>query len=189
MHGTGTTSSAGKQFNRGAFAVAAVGVAMALSGCGENGLGFSLGARDPGQPVSATPATALASEAEAPEVFSLTAQGLWDGRPSLGGVWVAAPGVTDPERVVIRHAESGEEVIGALFRRERENPGPPIQVSSDAAAALGLLAGQPARLAVVALRRVDPPPTAAEVPPKRSRMPRSHLPLPQRAARCCKSRR
>ncbi len=162
MHEQFTTLSAGLRFNRGAFAGALLGVTFALAGCGENGLSLPFGARgDADQPVTATPATQLGSEAEAPQVFSLAAQGLWDGRPSLGGVWVAAPGVRDPERVVIRHAESGAEVIGALFRRERENPGPPIQVSSDAAAALGLLAGQPARLAVVALRPVDPPASTA----------------------------
>jgi len=44
-------------------------------------------------------------------------------------------------------------VIGALFRREREIPGPRLQASSDAAAALGMLAGAPVELNVTALRR------------------------------------
>lgn len=48
-------------------------------------------------------------------------------------------------------------MIGALFRRERENPGPIIQVSSDAAAALGMLAGAPSELNVTALRRETQP--------------------------------
>ncbi len=30
-------------------------------------------------------------DVEAPEVFQITENGLWDGRPSLGGVWVAHP--------------------------------------------------------------------------------------------------
>jgi hypothetical protein len=30
-------------------------------------------------------------DVEAPEVFDVTDAGLWDGRPSLGGVWVAHP--------------------------------------------------------------------------------------------------
>jgi hypothetical protein len=98
---------------------------------------------------------------EAPEVFKVTAQGLWDGRPSLGGVWVASPDARDPERVIIRNDASGETVIGALFRRERENPGPPIQISSDAAEALGLLAGQPATVTITALRRAEDRPAAA----------------------------
>ncbi len=92
---------------------------------------------------------------EAPEVFQITEKGLWDGRPSLGGVWVAHPDVLDPERVIIRNQSNGKFVIGALFRRERENPGPALQVSSDAAAALEMLAGAPAELQVVALRREE----------------------------------
>ncbi|RMD95206.1 MAG: SPOR domain-containing protein [Alphaproteobacteria bacterium] len=102
-------------------------------------------------------------EVEAPEVFSVREPGLWDGRPSLGGVWVAYPGVKDPERVIIRNPANDSFVIGALFRRERDNPGPKLQVSSDAAAALGVLAGQPTELEVVALRKkqvaVDTPVT------------------------------
>ena len=90
---------------------------------------------------------------EAPEVFSATEAGLWDGRPSLGGVWVAHPDVTDPERVIIRNTENGRFVVGALFRRERDIPGPRLQISSDAAEALGMLAGAPAQLNVTALRK------------------------------------
>ena len=102
-------------------------------------------------------------DVEAPEIFQKTETGLWDGRPSLGGVWVAHPDVTDPERVIIRNETNGKFVIGALFRRERDNPGPALQVSSDAAEELGMLAGSPATLNVVALRReaapVAPPAT------------------------------
>jgi len=92
---------------------------------------------------------------EAPEVFHATEAGLWDGRPSLGGVWVAHPEVSEPERVIIRNQQNGQFVIGALFRRERQSPGPRLQVSSDAAAALGMLAGAPTNLDVIALRRED----------------------------------
>lgn len=96
-------------------------------------------------------------DVEAPEVFQVTDKGLWDGRPSLGGVWVAHPDVEDPERVIIRNTANSKFVIGALFRRERANPGPVFQVSSDAAAALGMLAGAPAQLNVTALRREEAP--------------------------------
>jgi len=96
-------------------------------------------------------------DVEAPEVFQVTDNGLWDGRSSLGGVWVAHPDVVDPERVIIRNTENGKFVIGALFRREREQPGPALQVSSDTAAALGMLAGAPASLQVTALRREEAP--------------------------------
>ena len=47
--------------------------------------------------------------------------------------------------------------MGALFRRERMSPGPRLQVSSDAAAAIGMLAGEPVNLNVVALRREEGP--------------------------------
>ena len=90
---------------------------------------------------------------EAPEVFSATEAGLWDGRPSLGGVWVAHPDVKDPERVIIRNTTNGKFVVGALFRRERDIPGPRLQISSDAAEALNMLAGAPAELNVTALRK------------------------------------
>jgi len=99
-------------------------------------------------------------DVEAPEIFSAQEPGLWDGRPSLGGVWVAYPGVKDPERVIIRNNENGQFVIGALFRRERENPGPKLQMSSDAAQALGMLAGQPAEISVIALRKEEVLPVA-----------------------------
>ena len=51
------------------------------------------------------------------DVFETSDKGLWDGRPSLGGVWVAYPDVPSPERVIIRNTASGKEVVGALFRR------------------------------------------------------------------------
>lgn len=91
-------------------------------------------------------------EIEAPEVFLAEEAGLWDGRPSLGGIWVASPEAKTPERVRMVNLATGKAVAGALFRRERENPGPRLQLSSEAATALGLLAGQPAKIRVVALR-------------------------------------
>ena len=94
-------------------------------------------------------------DVEATNVFNVSEAGLWDGRPSLGGVWVAYPNVKDPERVIIRNPANGKFVIGALFRRERDMPGPRLQVSSDAAGALGLIAGQPGKLDVTALRREE----------------------------------
>ena len=97
-------------------------------------------------------------DVESPEVFQVSEAGLWDGRPSLGGIWVAHPDVTEPERVIIRNNANGKFVIGALFRREREIPGPRVQASSDAAAALGMLAGAPVRRETV--EEVQPEPEA-----------------------------
>ncbi|MFK5997589.1 MAG: SPOR domain-containing protein [Rhodobacterales bacterium] len=92
-------------------------------------------------------------DVEAPEVFQVTEKALWDGRPSIGGVWVAHPDSKQPERVIIRNKTNGKFVIGALFKRERDNPGPRLQLSSEAATALGVLAGAPTTLNVTALRR------------------------------------
>jgi cell division septation protein DedD len=92
-------------------------------------------------------------DVESPEIFQVTEQALWDGRPSLGGVWVAHPDNKQPERVIIRNETNGKFVIGALFKRERDNPGPKLQLSSDAAGALGVLAGAPTTLNVTVLRR------------------------------------
>ena len=94
-------------------------------------------------------------DVERPDIFDVSDRGLWDGRPSLGGIWVAHPDVREPERVVIRNAANGQFTVGALFRRERANPGPALQLSSDAAEALGILAGAPTDLTVVALRREE----------------------------------
>jgi len=135
--------------------VAAVGLTF-LSAC-EDGMQLSfLQPKDTAgdSAVTASNSTKLVErDIESPEVFQVTEAGLWDGRPSLGGVWVAHSEATDPERVIIRNSANGKFVIGALFRREREIPGPRIQASSDAAAALGMLAGAPVELNITALRR------------------------------------
>ncbi|WP_407691742.1 SPOR domain-containing protein [Pseudooctadecabacter jejudonensis] len=139
---------------------------LVLTACDENGefafptLGQAA-ANDTGVTTSQS-VELVERDVEAPDAFQVTEAGLWDGRPSLGGVWVAHPDVSEPERVIIRNQANGTFVIGALFRRERENPGPSLQVSSDAAAALEMLAGAPATLQVTALRReeVAPAPEA-----------------------------
>ncbi|WP_413875152.1 SPOR domain-containing protein [Albidovulum sp.] len=140
-----------------------VACALALSGC-VAGTGPDAAGDEPATPGAAFSPVSVERDVEAPQVFSLAGQGLWDGRPSLGGVWVAHSSVTDPERVIIRNPKNGKSVVGALFRRERDMPGPGLQVSSDAAEALGMLAGQPAELGVVALRREERPvPADAEI--------------------------
>lgn len=128
---------------------------LALAACEEGG--FGTGTSIDGSPAVRPPAERRVEivEVERPDVFSATELALWDGRPSLGGIWVAHPDVNDPERVRITNTGSGQSVNGALFRRERQNPGPRIQLSSDAAAALGVLAGQPTELSVVVLRQEE----------------------------------
>ncbi|WP_397541377.1 SPOR domain-containing protein [Roseovarius salis] len=150
---------------KGALCLALV---LALGACaeGETPFGFlssdEQAAQDGPAGAAATETRLVERDVEAPEVFEVTAMGLWDGRPSLGGVWVAHPDVDEPERVIIRNTTNSKFVIGALFRRERDNPGPPIQVSSDAAEALGMLAGAPAMLNVTALRKEQQPAPDAE---------------------------
>ncbi|MCO6381478.1 SPOR domain-containing protein [Oceanicola sp. 502str15] len=134
---------------------------LALAAC-EDGAGLKFGGKKAGTEVSAAASRPAATklverDVEAPEVFSKNEAGLWDGRPSLGGVWIAHPDVKEPERVIIRNEANGKFVIGALFKRERDNPGPKLQVSSDAANALGLLPGAPTKLNVVALVREEVP--------------------------------
>lgn len=146
----------------------AVCALVALGACGEEFQPFGgAGTRNVTEggvaPIGAT--RLIERDVEAPDVFEVTQEGLWDGRPSLGGVWVAHPTATDPERVIIRNEENGRFVIGALFRRERDNPGPELMVSSDAAAALNILAGDPTMLQVTALRREEvPDPVIAPAP-------------------------
>lgn len=139
----------------------ALGALLAVAGC-ETGGQSPAGAGASAEAGAATgffgaTKAAEARDVESPDVFSFAGKGLWDGRPSLGGVWVAHSSVKDPERVIIRNTVSGKSVVGALFRRERENPGPSLQVSSDAADALGLLAGQPTEMSVIALRHEEIP--------------------------------
>lgn len=137
-------------------------VAGLLAGCDEQGkFAMPTGAKNAGQSAVAAGPT-VERDVEAPEIFSVTDDGLWDGRPSLGGVWVAHPDVSDPERVIIRNQTNGKFVVGALFRRERDIPGPSLQISSDAASALGILAGAPAKLNVTALSKVQEPASGAE---------------------------
>lgn len=120
------------------------------------------------KPAARQPGKKVSREVEAPEVFAATEAGLWDGRPSLGGVWVAHPGVQQPERVRIVNKSNDKTIEGALFRRERDTPGPRFQVSSDAAAELGMIAGAPVELQVVALRQeeIEVAPPAPEPAPE-----------------------
>ncbi|MFN3208082.1 MAG: SPOR domain-containing protein [Roseovarius sp.] len=141
-------------------------LALLLGGCtegGEFGLFKSQDADAEAVTSADNSVKLIERDVEAPDVFQVTDKGLWDGRPSLGGVWVAHPDVQEPERVIIRNTANGKFVIGALFRRERSNPGPILQVSSDAAAALDMLAGSPSQLNVTALRRESTPDPEAQV--------------------------
>ncbi|OYU17679.1 MAG: SPOR domain-containing protein [Rhodobacteraceae bacterium PARR1] len=129
--------------------------AVALAGCQMGGAAAPTDGATTAATATARSTKLVDRDVEAPDIFNVTDSALWDGRPSLGGVWVASEKATDPERVILRNPASGKFVIGALFKREAFNPGPPLQISSDAAAALGLVAGQPATISVTALRREE----------------------------------
>ena len=132
---------------------AACGILIALlAGCA----GLDLG-EDTSSDAPSTVTNLVERDVEAPNVVNISEAGLWDGRPSLGGIWVAHPDAKDPEKVIIRNPQNGKFVIGALFGRERKFSGPSLQLSSDAAEALGILAGQPTNVSVVALRRQSDP--------------------------------
>ena len=135
----------------GAFLVAVTGI----SGCGGTANAPVDRAAPPEDAAGPARPARAATPPLAPEAFGETDLGIWDGRPSLGGVWVAHPDVTEPERVLIRNDETGRTVTGALFRRERISPGPRFQVSAEAAIALQVLPGAPVSLTVTAFRSGD----------------------------------
>lgn len=126
-----------------------------LAAC-EDGLNLGGGtSADAEAPAPAVSADGAVRDVQRPDIFQTQEEALWDGRPSLGGIWVAHPDVTTPERAIIVNETTGQRIAGALFRRERDNPGPRIQLSSDAAAALNILAGQPTEVSVVAVRQEE----------------------------------
>ncbi|MGR3467740.1 MAG: SPOR domain-containing protein [Shimia sp.] len=135
------------------------GTMFALSACSDGGgmpfLGsLGGGASDVETTRGATSTTKLIErEVEAPEIFQMTELGSWDGQPALGGVWVAHPDIKEPDRVIIRNQDNGTFVIGSLFWRQPEGDALPLQVSSEAAAALQMKPGGPATLEITALRR------------------------------------
>jgi hypothetical protein len=109
-------------------------------------------------PADPPPPTTPEGDVLAPESYSLRAEGLWDGTPSLGGVWVAHAEVEEPARVRISLPDGGAAVTGSLFRMPPGEDGPELLVSSEAARALGLSPGEPALLEVVGLRPPAPSP-------------------------------
>ncbi len=101
-----------------------------------------------------TPDTNTSTEIDVlrPDIYDVTAFGLWNGLPSFGDVWVAHVDVELPERVLIANVASGATVVGQLFRRQNVTQGPAFQVSAEAAAALGIDDGKPTELRVTAIR-------------------------------------
>ncbi len=153
--------------------MASLALVVTLSGCEKLGITPAEGAPTP--PAS----TSINRDIERSDIFSVSENALWDGRPSLGGVWVAYPANVDPERVLIRNTKNGKTVIGALFRRERDNPGPKIQLSSDAAVALGVVAGTPTEISIIVLRREE---VVVELPEEAAAPVDDNMTIPPRRA-------
>ena len=87
-------------------------------------------------------------EAEPAALADVSGCVAWDGRASLGGVWVAHAHVSDPLRVRIARVSNGASVDGWLFRRDPPEAGPELQISSEAASELGIDANAPTMLSV-----------------------------------------
>ncbi len=128
------------------------------------GLGLSACVDGSNTPTSKTPnstesATKLpkgkTTEVSAPEIFAATDRAVWDGRPTLGGIWVAHEKVSTPARVTIVNTTNGASITGALWSKSKGLPGPAFTISSDLASALKMQAGVPADLKVVALKTVE----------------------------------
>ena len=124
----------------------AAAMASALAGCQGIPTPFSTRGATDGASVRM-----VETDVEAPEVFQLSEDGTWDGKPSLGAVWIAHADAGEPLRTIIRREGTDAFVVGMLYRRSASNPGTGFQVSADAAEALGLMSGEIARLDVTAL--------------------------------------
>ena len=76
-----------------------------------------------------------------PQAFHATGLGIWDGRRTLPGAWVAYPMAEIARRVRLTNDETGAQTDAAMFRRNPNLSGPRIIVSSEAAEWLGLIPG------------------------------------------------
>jgi hypothetical protein len=134
--------------------MAAIGVAAsALSGCEQPGAAVPVAPTETAS--AAAPSASIPDAVIAdtdPDAFDLTESTYWDGRPSLGGLWVAHPLADKPMRARIINEDTGASADGALFRRDAALPGPPIMLSYDAARAIGVKAGIVTQIRIVALK-------------------------------------
>lgn len=87
----------------------------------------------------------------APELFEATGLAVWDGKRTLQGIWVAHPLAKSARRVRIFNSDNGQAVDGALFKRDQALGGASVLISSEAAQLLGMQAGSPAELRIVAV--------------------------------------
>lgn len=88
----------------------------------------------------------------APELFRVSGTARWNGGDTVGGVWVTHPDARASRRIRIVNTQSGIETDGMLYKADKTGPQDAVVVSSDAAKALGLAAGQPTLLSLFGLR-------------------------------------
>jgi len=135
-------------------------VMLAVGGCVEGPGGFAPEAAQTVVQAENTSADAQAAVVAdsidpamqvAPELFSAEAWALWDGGRTLAGRWVALPAADTARRVRLINEDTGTRTDGAMFRRDPNQAGPELAISSEAAEALGLKPGTPAAITIVAL--------------------------------------
>ena len=92
------------------------------------------------------------NDVEAPEIFNAEGLAYWDGRSSLGGVWITHPNIDQPTRVLIKDKYGNSSVIGAIFNRNSDIDEKRMLLSSEAAASLGVKKNENRIITVTALR-------------------------------------
>lgn len=80
------------------------------------------------------------------EVANLPAY--WDGDATTGGVWIALPYIPSYRKAVVTNPVTGQSVQANLFWRDPQSGGSSTLLSSAAATALGVAAGEVANLGV-----------------------------------------
>lgn len=88
----------------------------------------------------------------APDVFEARGLAIWDGAPTLQGIWVAHPKARTARRVRIIDTFTRRAVDGALFRRDEALAGSTVLISSEAATLLGLAPNEKSEILIVALK-------------------------------------
>lgn len=119
----------------------------------------SLAAAAEPKPASAHPvgASAAIDQTLAPDpgAFAAELDAVWDGLPTLQGIWIAHPLASRARRVRLTNQETGAQVDAALFRRDPNQGGPTTMISSEAAEKLGIEPGAETPITIVAISHVD----------------------------------
>jgi cell division septation protein DedD len=96
-------------------------------------------------------------------VFFAEAATLWDGLPSMGGAWIAHPAANPGLMVEALNLETERSLRAPALRLAERAGHPPIQLSAEAALALGMSPGRLARVRLTGLREAPAPAPATEI--------------------------